>query len=103
MQLKQWFRDHNRHVFPAVFAAIVGLLLIAFNFFSIEQSFVQQPFRTDGNRARSSGDPLHTPTTLRGREAALDDAPDDGPGHDSRQSFLRNRQDEVHRAWPITL
>ena len=44
MQLKQWFRDHNRHVFPAVFAAIVGLLLIAFNFFSLDQSFVQQPF-----------------------------------------------------------
>ncbi|OQW42428.1 MAG: hypothetical protein A4S08_13135 [Proteobacteria bacterium SG_bin4] len=44
MQLKQWFRDHNRRVFPAVFAAIVGLLLIAFNFFSLEQSSVYQPF-----------------------------------------------------------
>ncbi|MGZ0018126.1 outer membrane protein assembly factor BamE domain-containing protein [Nitrosomonas sp. wSCUT-2] len=44
MQLKQWFRNHYRRVFPAVFAAIIGLLFIAFNFSSIEQSFVQQPF-----------------------------------------------------------
>ena len=64
MQLKQWFRNHYLRVFPAVSAAIVGLLLIAFNFFSLEQSSVHQLF--DAAKWRQSLESgRHDPTRLQ--------------------------------------
>ena len=61
---------------------------------------VQQPVRADGTRARSAGDPLHAPAAVGRGAAAVDDAPDDRPGHDRRRGVVRNRPDEIHRPRP---
>ena len=49
---------------------------------------------------RPAGDPLHAPAAVGRGEAAVDDAPDDRPGHDGRRGVVRNRPDEIHRPRP---
>ena len=59
---------------------------------------VQQPVRANRTRARSAGDHLYPPSAVGGGKAAVDDASDDGPGHDRRRGVVRNRSDEIHRS-----